>query len=664
MKSLRAILTLLLATLSLVAFAASATIEMTSFPSMSVADGRSTVTITALIRDVNGKIVPDGTRVIFSTDMGSFREAVVGTQNGVARTILQSGNVPGVAKVTASVIQYQATATMDFEFVSDRSLLSTAKDFVEIVAPKDLQYSMDLKTIGASGPDRGVVLQYRDIEIRADDVQLTVPTYEVRAKNAILKIGKDERQFGLLFFRLNNRHGLGMTNYRYRPVELQPFGGSIRFVEGEERETYGIAEVWPGSLRPPQGAVSKSVFDFADLTDSTTLINAKKATAFPRKEIQFQKADVYVGGARIMRLPLFKVSLFGATPLVTDQMLKINDNQVAIDYPYYLSLKPGQTSLLRLTMGQNQGRSLTGSRAPMLNYEMHWNHGDQMQGDLIVNSLGRSDWGVSARQYWQIDTTSEVSAQLEFPSHTALYGGIGYSKQFTGWSLNANANESHTLRGPDSTYRSLSMSLDHDPVTFGKLPVRLVYGLTANQQAQSSLAGAYNQTAFGIRSTAQLNPIYFSKSTSLTGSFTASKLMGENVPGGLTLMGSLSINQAFPNGGLTFGYDFIDDGFNSQFLGRHQLSARANYYAGGLSFNVLGVKSMDVDRMSAQIDASYRLARDWRLSYAYTFDRYFGDSFFDYNFILGYRIGYREFGLTWSHRTKRIGIQVLGTTFN
>ena len=631
---------------------------------MSVADGRSTVTITATVRDVNGKFVPDGTQVVFSTESGSFRQAVVQTQNGVARGILQSGNLPGVFKVSASVISYQAKSSVDFEFVSDRSLLSSAKDFVEVVAPHDLQYSMDHKTIGGSGPDHGVILQYKDIEIRADDLQLNVPTYEVRAKNAILKIGKEERSFGMLFFRLNNRHGMGMTTYKYRPVDIQPYGGSFRFIEGEERETYGIAEVWPGSLRPPQGQVPKSIFDFIDMSDSTTIINAKKATAFPRKEVQFQKADVYVGGARIMRLPLFKVSLYGQTPIVTDQMLKINDNQVSIDYPYYLSLKPGQSSLFRLTMGRNTGRALTGDRAILLNYEYAWNKGDQMQGDVIVSGLGRNDWGISARQFMQLDESSELNAQIDLPSHSSIFGGLGYSKRFLGYSLNFNANESRSLRGPDSTYRQMAVSLDSDPIKVGKLPVKFVVGLTGSQQSQQSLAGGFSQTAFGLRSTAHLNPQYLTKSTSLTGSFTVSKLMGTNTQAGLTLMGSAQLNQAFANGGFNIGYDYIDDGFNSEFLGRHQISGRLNYFAGPISLNILGLKSLDVDRLGAQIDASYRLGPDWRVSYAYTFDKYFGESFFDYNFILGYRIGYREFGLTWSHRTKRIGIQVLGTTFN
>lgn len=645
-------------------FGASATIEMTSFPSMSVSDGRSTITISALVRDLNGRLVPDGTRVLFSTDMGTFRESVVSTQNGVARSILQAGTTPGIAKISASVINYQAKATIDFEFVSDRSLLSSAKDFVEIVAPKDLQYSMDEKTIGASGEDRGVVLQYKDIEIRADDVQLNVPTYEVRAKNAILRIGKEEREFGLLYFRLNQRMGFGTTNYRYRPVDIQPMGQAIRFVEGEEVETYGIAEVRPGSVRRPDGQIAASLFNFTELAESTTLINAKKAIAYPRKEVQFQKADVYVGGARIMRLPLFKVSLYGQTPVVTDQMLKINDNQVAVDYPYYLSLKPGQTSLLRLNMGQNAGRNIVGNRGIFVNYEYSWNKGDDMQGEVVVNGLGRSDWGITARNYWRLDQTSEASVQLDFPSHRAIYAGVGYSKQFQNFSLNMNASDNRTLRGLASGYRQMALTLDRDPIKVGNLPVRLTYGLTASTQSQSSLAGNFAQTSYGVRSTARLNPVYFSRNTSLTGSFTASKLMGTNIRSGLALMGNLSLSQGFRDGGIMVSYDYIDDGFNSLFLGRHQLSARANADVGPLSFNFFGSRSLDVDRMTMQIDAGYRFARDWRLSYAYTLDRFFGDSFFDYNFILGYRLGYREFGLTWSHRTKRIGFQVLGTTFN
>jgi hypothetical protein len=41
-----------------------------------------------------------------------------------------------------------------------------------------------------------------------------------------------------------------------------------------------------------------------------------------------------------------------------------------------------------------------------------------------------------------------------------------------------------------------------------------------------------------------------------------------------------------------------------------------------------------------------------------------GDTFFDQTFIVAYRIGFREVGISYSHRRGRLGIEILGTTFN
>jgi hypothetical protein len=644
--------------------AGSATIELASFPTMSVADGRSTVTVSATIRDIDGKLVPDGTRVVFSCDRGTFRETVVNTQNGVARAILQAGTVAGVSKITASAITYQATATVDYEFVGDRSLLSSAKEYVEMDAPNDLRYSMDLKVLEASGADQSAVMQYRDIEIRADDIQLNVPTYEVRAKNAILKIGNEEIKCGQLYFRLAQRMGFGTTNYKYKPREIQPFGDGVRFIEGEERETYGIAEIRPGSIKLPDNPVQGKLFEMVDIGDSATLIAAKKAIAYPRKEIQFQKADVYMGGARVMRLPLFKVSMYNSSPLLTDQMIKINDNQLAIDYPYYLSLKPGQTSLLRFSMGRNGGRGLAANRGVFLDYEYQWNHGDDMQGSAALTSLGRSDWGATMQQYFKLDQQTDLMAQLDIPAHRAVFANLNFSHQFPGMSLSANATHNQAISGTAYNNQQMMINLDKDPIKVGNSPFRIRYGFGASQTMAGGGGFSSSQQVFGAHMNATMNPVYFGKETSLTGSATLSKLQGTNTNSGLSINTDLTLSQSFRGGGFALGYDFIDDGFTSNFLGQHQLTARLNYFLGNSALNFFMIKSLDVDRISMQIDASYRFARDWRLSYAYTYDRFLTDSFLDYNLILGYRIGYREVGLTWSYRTKRLGFQVLGTTYN
>ncbi len=74
-----------LAFVSTLAHADTTAIRLNAFPSVSVADGRSTSTITAEVRDLNGRTVPDGTKVVFTTSLGSFRESVITTTGGTAR---------------------------------------------------------------------------------------------------------------------------------------------------------------------------------------------------------------------------------------------------------------------------------------------------------------------------------------------------------------------------------------------------------------------------------------------------------------------------------------------------------------------------------------------------------------------------------------------------
>ena len=74
-------------------------------------------------------------------------------------------------------------------------------------------------------------------------------------------------------------------------------------------------------------------------------------------------------------------------------------------------------------------------------------------------------------------------------------------------------------------------------------------------------------------------------------------------------------------------------------------------------------KSLDFDRLSANATAGYRMSPLWRFSYRMFMDQYATDMFFDQAFIVSYRLGFRELGLSYSHRTKRIGIEILGTSF-
>jgi hypothetical protein len=660
----------LLATLALALVASSSIASngqirnINAFPTMSVADARSTVTITAIIVNGRGSPVPDGTQVTFATTLGSFRNEVVTTQGGRAQAVLVAGGVPGTAVITVRTPGV-APATYEFEFLSDRGLLSSAKEYVEIVAPGYMSFSMDEKIIGAAGPNQGVHVRYRDVEIDADDIQLNIPTYELRMKKARVKYGSIDQEFDECYIKLNTRKGYGVTTYvGPTPVGLKGFGRAFQFVN-EDRPRYGMVEFNSNGLKPVSKPISQTAFAFQDLSQSLSMVAAKKAVVFPRKEVQFQKAEVMVGGVKVMKMPLYSVSLINGSRLVTDQIVNLNDNQLAVDYPYYLSLKPGETSALRFRTGQRYGRGTGVSRGLFLDYELSWNRGDEMDGGLTFSSIARKDWSIGVRQFYRFDSESTASAMIEVPAGKTVFGNLSYNRQLDGWNLNFFGNATQTLAGNQFSSQNYSITLEHDPVKVGKLPIKLFYGVTADHKLASTSFGKTQQTGYGVRLRSQLNPTRLDANTTVNASFSVAQLEGRNVSRGLTLLGSASITRQIGEGAsLAATYDYSQDPFSSGLLGQHRLSLQAFYNSGRTGFNFFGSRSLDIDRYNYYLDASYRMSGLWRIMGSYTFDKYLSDTYLDYNATLAYRLGIREIGLTWSYRTKRFGIQVFGASFN
>ena len=520
MKGILAVAALL--TLVGLAFADAGLLRLSAFPTMSVADGHSTVTVSAEIRDTKGSLVPNGTQVVFSATLGcAFQEPIVKTQNGWAHAVMQAGSMPGTVKITATALAYNATTTQEYELVSDRSLLSSAKEYIEIVSDTRLGYSMDQKTIGSEAPDQGVSIRYREITIDADAVQLNVPTYEIRARKAKLKMGKSEQEFDDLYLKLNQRTGYGTTIYKSPSLSFVPMAAGMMPVV-HEVVRYGMVAISPSGIKPPEPGTSFD-FQFQDLTETETTITAKKAVAFPRRNIQFHRAEILLGDAKVMSLPLFQVNLFGNTPLLTEQIINVNDNQLAVNYPHYLSLKPGETSLLRLTTGESYGRGVGVNRGLFLNYELNWNRGDDMDGGLVFSGINRGDWGIGARHYMRLDDRSTMNAQVEFPAHKSVYGSAGINRQFNGFNMSLNGSSTRTLRGTEFESRQYQMVVEKDPTKVGKLPIRLYYGVTATSLFSQSPSFTQSQESAGARARMQLLPQNIDKATSLSASFLVKK---------------------------------------------------------------------------------------------------------------------------------------------
>lgn len=638
-------------------------IRLSISPSLSVADGRSTVTVSAEVRDSSGKAAKDGTQVVFSTTLGNFREEIVPVMGGYARAILVAGTTPGVAKVSASAIALNATALTDFEFVVNHEMLSAAKEFIEVESNQTFQYNVDMRTIQASALDKGVTLRYRDIEIRADDLQLNVPTYEVKARKARVKFGKFEADFGEFYMRLNSRKGFGTTMMTVPTTIVVPFGQSVR-IEDSEKRRFGLAMLRSNGVELPDETCNAEALKFDDLSASTSTVTAKSAIAYPRKEIQFHRATVRVGEATVMKVPLYCLSI-NSPALVTENIVSVNNSQLAVNYPYYLKLSPDMTSALRFRMGETYGRGFTSNRGTFLDYELSWTRGDKYEGGFTYSGIGRNDYSLDVRQSYRPDTATNANLQASLVGGRSLFGALSVSRAFEGFTVGVNGSSSQSVRGLSYNSEQLSFSIEKDPTKVGRLPLRLYYGLTATSVDTATAGYSYKQSGAGARTRLQLLPQPLDKFTNLTSSLTVNSLMGKNTNGGLGVLGTVSITRNF--GGGTTGlltYDFADDGFTSQLLGKHRTSLQLFYGAGKYNFSGVFQKSLDSERFNYILDGGYRLSPLWRLSCYLTYDRYLSQSYQDLNFVVGYRMGWRDIGLVYSGRTNSIGIQILGASFD
>lgn len=647
-------------------------IQLQAFPTMSVADGRSTVTVTATVRDANGSTVVDGTRVVFNTSLGTFREPLVSTTQGIARAVLVAPSVAGIARISVSALTGNAAPnTTEFEFVADRNLLNSAKEYIEIVCPTALSYTADSRWVAASAPNGGVSIRYRDVTLTADDVQLDTTNYTVRARKARLKFGKIDRVFDELYFRLNQRRGVGTTTYMARRYQAIGLRGRFpvfltedkdgNFIVAGEEERFGVVEITSSGIVPAR-AVEPTLFAFQDFSASPSTVRAKKAVIFPHRGIQFQKAEVFVGTTRVMTMPLYEYNPNASnSPIVTDQMFFVRDSSLGVNYPHYLSLKPGQTSLLRLRTGDSLGRSSSANRGMFLDYELNWNRGDEWDGGLTFGGIGRKDWTIGMRQFWQPDSRTSLFGSLQSPNGQSIFGSLSANRQFNGFSVVGSGNLSRSLRGIDYTSQDWSFNAEKDQTKVGSLPLRYTYGLTSVTN-YNSLVGR-TMTGSGVYTRLQSVPLKLDNTTDLSAALTTKFLKGNSGSQGLTWYGTATLSRQISNAASLVGtYEYTKDGYTDTILGSHRVSVNGFFNSGATNVNVLAMKALDADRMSIYGDLSYRLAKTWRVGYNYTWDKLLDRNYLDYGYFLNYRIGWREVGLVWSRQTGRIGFQVMGAT--
>ena len=583
--------------------AATINIQLQAFPGEAVADGRSSIAITLYVRNSNGSNVPDGTQVVLSSTLGKFRENIVTTTSGIARSVLVAGSIPGIARITAATLQNQSSPSiMEVEFVTDRSKLSSSNDYIELSATGSLEYTFAKKIATASGVGHGVKFQFRDRQLVADDLQYLYDAQIVRARGVVLKVGGKEHNFSYLYLDLRSQKGYGVTEIDNLPIDR------VRYVAGQfifeqlnpESEKYELSK---SSKRTTVVAISKTgisipsqparpdVFDYVPIRDgiiaatqpevksekdqdyTTVRITAKRMTVVSRKEIQFQRATFYIGESKIFSQQLYRLDTLGMqSQFPTEQYVSFNNNQFGLNIPYYLSLERNQSNAIRFSTGQSFGRGFSTNRGVFFDYEQSWNRSNG-DGRFTFSGIGRDDYNIGLRQFTKIDDNTTASFAIDSPQTKSIISTASISRYQPGLQTSISGTALRSLNGTTAINRQdYFLVMEKDPIKMGKLPWNMYYGLNATYSQSATSTGS------GLGARLRFLSRQFGTDRSggtVSAGLTFSQFAGSNVPTPFASTATLSYSKPFGTKFTSmFTYDYAKDGITELAFGFHRLSSQ------------------------------------------------------------------------------------------
>ncbi len=670
--------------------AAQRSIRLSAFPAAVVADGRSAITITAEVREVStGQFAPDGTRILFRSKLGFFRESVVTTRSGIAQAILVAGNTPGIDKVTASEVGGGTfPSVIEIDYVKDKSELLQGEEKVELFTDENLEYSLIEYFISAASSKGKVRLAYKDLKIEAKRLEYDVKSGIVKAQGASVKTSTWSAYFQDISIDIKRRTGFGTTRYMaYRPQFrwFMPLFGFLFFdlddqdhpIPMKKKEVFALGEITRSGVGTPTAEMPEGTLAFREITQSQT-ITARSAVVVPGRKIIFTKAVIRLDGRGLLPIPLYQIDLNAPTgQLFADNIINVFDNQFSVNYPQYLTLSPNQESLVRFRTGQNLGRGFNANRGVFFDYELNWSNGERGQGAFTYTGMGRDDYQIGIRQYSRLSDRSQASFQVLTPAGKSLFFNTSFSNQNKGFQWTVNSNVQRSIQGLRSDGAAVNLVAEKDPIKVGKLPFRLFPGVRADVGDRTieslqidgngnlvPVVTQFNQSAYGAQLRGSSDPLQLSKDSTLQAGFTVAQVQGTNVPVPLTFLGQISMYNQLPmNITNRISLDYVRDGFTEQGTGLYRLSTELAVREGNVGIGAFWNQSLDLDRQSFFIDSFYYFTSDWRIGYSYTFDRVDRSTFVDYTILIGFKLGPREVSLGYSYLTRRLGFNLVNAPF-
>lgn len=625
--SITALAVLLLSIIPVHADRGTGGIALSANPSGLPADGTSFCTISAEVRDSDGKFAPDGTEIRFTASLGDIEE-VAEVRAGVARVRLMSANIPGTSTVTATWIDGQAVSRMTVVFGGKD--IPKGPEYIDVRADDYMAYSVDHQALEAIGKVR---LRYRSLQLEAQSVQVDLARSRIIAKGGgpdspvRLISGKDVLECSMFTCDLFASQGLMLSAQKGKVQSLIITGSG-----------------W--SLGPDQTMYLPEEFDFTDLSDSGILVKATQATIFPMQRIQFRRASVYVDGKRMLSLPLYVLSLTGYQEN-GEQYVGYGTSGITLNLPFYYALSPRSTGAMLIRHGESTGWGDYG-QTPGWFIDLRQQYAtDKSQGMLSLNHV-TDRWGAQFTHSQQLGSNTNAYMFIEYPAHRDLYGTMNLRRSFKRFSIGLDMFGSKYRTLGQSTYGG-DVHIQTQSANLGKLPLKYTLSARADRSTGTTVRSGLTTgvvstpltTSQRIDANLYTNPISLSKSLSLRGSSSLGYLFDNTDLTGPSFLGNAVMNWKMSRqNNLQINYRYSsrpsyqyrdmdpDDGVFKpvrvvERAGSQSVSASLRLGHGDKwSANVFALQGLNYVSSNVFADFNYRLSKGWRFTVRTTENRY------------------------------------------
>ncbi|MDO8683564.1 MAG: invasin domain 3-containing protein [Armatimonadota bacterium] len=621
-------------------YAATSTIRLTATPYAIYADSRSVCSINAEVRDGSGNLVPDGSQVRFSTNLGVI-DTMAATIGGVARAILRSGAQPGQAMVTAALMEGQTISQIGVEFFAPGAQIE-ADAFVSVSSTNYVAFATDSQTLDATG---GCRVQHRGLVIAAHDVQVDVPRKTMLAKQKTggepIKLSRGAKSLAanVLIYNLSTQRGVMLTEGADGKMTKLAFDGADL------------------STTPIEGNPEQSSFRFQDLSQTRVLVKAREITIRPRKDVQFKRAEIFMEGGRIMKLPLYLIPLTG-NPSRGPQYVSFTNSGVRVDVPLYYSLSPSGTGAVRIRNQQGSWSRYSSLPGWGVDLEQSYANG-KADGRFTVGQVNRKDWGIDWQHSQQLAPDSKMNLYLGFPAHRDLFGMMNFNKSLSWSSIGLN------LRGSKNKGQYGRLAGD---LYIQTRPKDIIKGLNYSIALRSSISNERDRDySFGNGLQLQLyaNPITLGKRAALSSSLSVGRDWGK-LNSGLNMYGNAMLTTPLGNNGsLALGYFYTLDTRLVGDYGHHRMTLNYSNYGSKLRGSLSSVYTLDQPIRSLDATIGYQFDPKWRFDVRGTYN-FFGKTdpdgkdiiFRDLELGLTTLIGSQEVSLIWSRFLHRFLLEM------